>query len=179
MSEYIHTEFCSFCDDFWTDRILSCRKQSILEQNLVQGRRRNLLEELRHKIYPIQTGDVFTICGIPIPKDMHTLSASDETISAGLGFVCLVVIMCSKYLSIPLRYRLIFNSSRSAVKEDFEVYPLFKERVVEKEQFDRGIILLNRNIDHLLEMQGLSVTEDITRTHILAKMDLLLKHVES
>jgi hypothetical protein len=128
---------------------------------------------------PIRTGDVFTICGIPIPKNMHSLSASDEVISAGLGFVCLVVIMCSKYLSIPLCYRLIFNSSRSAVREDFEVYPLFKERVVEKEQFDRGIILLNRNIDHLLGMQGVTLTKDIDTMHILSKVDLLLRHIGS
>merc|ERR1712079_461707 len=102
-------------------------------------------------IYPIQIlpDGVYTIRGIHLPHDMHSLTtaASDEIISAGLGFVCHVVSLCSKYLSIPLRYRVIFNSSRSAVRDDdFDVFPLFKERVVEKEQFDRAVVLLHRNI---------------------------------
>jgi len=108
---------------------------------------------------------------------MDSLTASDEIISAGLGFVCLVVNITSKYLSIPLRHRLIFNSSRSAVREDSDVFPLFKERVVEKEQFDRGIILLHRNIDHLLQVQGVSISVRRERTHILAKLELLLDHI--
>lgn len=109
-----------------------------------------------------------------MPKDLHSLS--DELISAGLGFVCLAIIMCSKYLSIPLRYRLIFNSSRSAIREDSNVFPLFKERVVERDQFDRGILLLHRNIDHLLQKRGLkSKTSD--QDHILAKVGLLLNHI--
>jgi len=156
---------------------MDTENECVLEETLVRRKRRELLEDLE-KIYPIRTGDVFTICGLPIPKDMHCLSASDEIISAGLGFVCLVIIICSKYLSVPLRYRLIFNSSRSAVREDFEVYPLFKERVVEKEQFDRGIVLLNRNIDHLLEMRGVTLTKESASIHILSKVDLLLRYID-
>ncbi len=107
---------------------------------------------------------------------MHSLSASDEIISAGLGFACHVLSMCSKYLSIPLRYRLICNSSRSAVREDdFDVFPLFKERVVEKEQFDRAIILFLRNIDHLLRAKGVAVSTINQRKHILAKLSLLFE----
>lgn len=144
-----------------------------LEESL-KTRRAEILKELR-KIYHIQTNDVFTISGIQLPKDMHSLSASDEVISAGLGFVCLVVIMCSKYLSIPLRHRLIFNSSRSAVRDyDFDVFPLFKERVVENEQFDRAILLLQRNIDHLLQMRGVPLKSRRERTHILSQLELLL-----
>ena len=135
-------------------------------------------------IYPIQLlpDSVYTIRGIHLPHNMHSLTASDEIISAGLGFVCHVVSLCSKYLSIPLRYRVICNSSRSAVRDDdFDVFPLFKERVVEKEQFDRAVVLLHRNIELLLEMSGISTpTMPILKSkpnHILAKLYLLFNGI--
>mmetsp|Transcript_5628 Transcript_5628/g.8644 ORF Transcript_5628/g.8644 Transcript_5628/m.8644 type:complete len:97 (+) Transcript_5628:523-813(+) len=74
--------------------------------------------------------------------------------------------MCSKYLCVPLRYRLICNSSRSAVQDDVRgVFPLFKERV-EREQLDRGVLLLGRNIDCLLSTRGLEVD---SKAHLLAR----------
>lgn len=157
--------------------IISYRDKCARIEKLLVARRMMLLTELKN-IYPIQTGSVYTIHGIQLPNDMHSLTASDEIISAGLGFVCLAVIMCSKYLSLPLRYRLIFNSSRSAVRDcDFDVFPLFKERVVEKEQFDRAIVLLHRNIDYLLESQGVQLVLRNERTHILHKLELLFDNV--
>lgn len=155
--------------------ILLYRNDCIDKRIEIESTRRLLLKELRECIFPLQTGDLFAINGIPLPNDMHNLS--DELVSAGLGFVCLAVIMCSKYLSIPLRYRLIFNSSRSAIREDSDVFPLFKERVVEKEQFDRGVLLLHRNIDHLLEKRSIGTEALVERTHILAKVEILLNHL--
>jgi Vacuolar sorting 38 and autophagy-related subunit 14 len=86
--------------------------------------------------------DAFTIRGLPIPHPGVDLFAgttmttsyfavggsssseggvpaiiSEDDLSAALGYLCHVVFMLSKYLSIPLRYRLICNSSRSAVQE--------------------------------------------------------------
>jgi len=149
-----------------------------LEHFLLDSRRKKLLREL-FRIYPIQQlpDSVYTIRGINLPHDMHSLTASDELISAGLGFVCHVVSMCSKYLSIPLRYRLICNSSRSAVRDDdFDVFPLFKERVVEREQFDRALNLLHRNIDLLLQMSGIATSKPNKRPNgILAKVYLLFQ----
>jgi hypothetical protein len=142
-----------------------------------------MLQELFH-IYPIQVlpDSVYTIRGIHLPHDMHSLTASDEIISAGLGFVCHVVSLCSKYLSIPLRYRLICNSSRSAVRyDDYDVFPLFKERVVVNEQFDRAVVLLHRNIEFLLQMSGISASKTPTPkskpNHILAKLYLLFHSI--
>jgi hypothetical protein len=82
--------------------------------------------------------DAFTIRGLPIPhpgKDLFagttmttsyyaaTLtsavgSVGEDDLSAALGHLCHVVSMLSKYLTIPLRYRLICNSSRSAVQDE-------------------------------------------------------------
>ncbi len=148
---------------------------------MLDARRKKMLREL-FRIYPIQIlpDSVYTIRGIHLPHDMHSLTGSDEIISAGLGFVCHVVSLCSKYLSIPLRYRIICNASRSAVRDDdFDVFPLFKERVVEKEQFDRAVILLHRNIELLLRMSGASTSTPVLPqlkskpNHILAKLYLL------
>jgi len=148
-------------------------------QFMLDARRKKMLQEL-FRIYPIQIlpDSVYTIRGIHLPHDMHSLTGSDEIISAGLGFVCHVVSLCSKYLSIPLRYRVICNSSRSAVRDDdFDVFPLFKERVVEKEQFDRAVVLLHRNIELLLRMSGITTpTLPLLKSkpnHILAKLYLL------
>ena len=141
-----------------------------------------MLREL-FRIYPIQIlpDSVYTIRGIHLPNDMHSLTAtaSDEIISAGLGFVCHVVSLCSKYLAVPLRFRIICNSSRSAVRDDdFDVFPLFKERVVEKEQFDRAIILLHRNVDQLLQhMNCIPRKIEAKPNHILAKLYTLFHHI--
>ncbi len=159
----------------WFQLMITLRKKIQLVEEMLVARHAIIFKELRKNIFPMQTHDAFTIHGIHLPKDLHSLTAYDEIISAGLGFVCLLVMMCSKYLSIPLRHRLIFNSSRSAVRDcDLGIFPLFKERVVEKDQFDRAILLLNRNIDHLLQSQGLEARE---RSHMLEKLALLLDHL--
>jgi hypothetical protein len=108
---------------------------------------------------------------------MHSLVSSDEFISSGLGYVCHFVAMSSKYLSIPVRYRLLCNSSRSAIQNDgFDVYPLFKERVVEKEQFDLAHVFLQRNIDLLLGTRKHNLTNTTkVPVHMLAKLDTLVK----
>jgi hypothetical protein len=173
----VHGTFIKTHSVYLTDLFpyIVCRKKSKRLEEILVARRATLFKELRKNIFPIQTHDAFTIHGIHLPKDLHSLVAYDEIISAGLGFVCLLVMMCSKYLSIPLRHRLIFNSSRSAVRDcDLGIFPLFKERVVEKDQFDRAIVLLNRNIDHLLQSQGVQIRE---RSHMLEKLELLLDHL--
>jgi hypothetical protein len=144
-------------------------------EGILSNRKKKLIRDLK-LLYPIQSlpDGMYTIRGIPLPIDMHSLVASEEVISAGLGFVSHLVTMCSKYLEVPLRYRLICNSSRSAVRDDnFDVYPLFKERVIEKEQFDRGMVLLHRNIDHLLNVQNIPQQIRSNHPHILSKLLLI------
>lgn len=147
------------------------RKQSETEFHL-EARRAKLLRDL-HLIYPIQClpDNVYTIRGLHLPSDLHGPGVPDAVISAALGYVCHLVYMCSKYLCIPLRYRLFCNSSRSAVQDDgVAVYPLFRERVVEREQFDRAFTLLGRNVECLLRGRGIDFYH---RSHILAKLERL------
>ena len=126
-----------------------------------------MVKDLR-EIYPIQTlsDERYAIRDLELPTDMNF---EDDHISSALGFTCHLVFMCSKYLSIPLRYTLICNASRSAVKDDDVIYPLYKTNT-ERQQFDKAVLLLERNIECLLKMRGVQY---LPRTHLLAKLDRL------
>lgn len=51
------------------------------------------------------------------------------------------------------------------------VYPLFRERVVERQQLDHGLFLLERDVDCLLRTRNVDYRRD---WNLLAKMDRLL-----
>ena len=141
----------------------------------LEVRRAKVLRDLR-QIYPIQClpDNVYTIGGMHLPSDLNNPNVPDAIVSTALGYVCHLVYMSSKYLCAPLRYRLFCNSSRSAVQDDgVAVYPLFRERVVEREQFDRACTLLNRNVEHLL--RGRCITIPDSRSHILDKLNSLFE----
>jgi hypothetical protein len=78
--------------------------------------------------------------------------------------------MSSKYLNIPLRYRLICNVSRSVIQDDHNgIFPLFKDPMVDREQIDNGIMLLEQNINVLFIQSGIPVMAN--DTPILEKLD--------
>uniref|UniRef100_A0A7S0C8H1 Uncharacterized protein n=1 Tax=Proboscia inermis TaxID=420281 RepID=A0A7S0C8H1_9STRA len=228
---------------------------------LLEARQVKMLRDLRD-LYPIQTisnnasnagGNVtivtlpkYAIRGLELPADMNFV---DEHVSSALGYVCHMVYMASKYLHIPLRYRLICNASRSFVVEDTPniypskqsngnnnnvadmsdgskssivsgatpsmtdaqtlagvagiapsllrtafrqqhnndhgfpdnincgssnggaYYPLFREKM-ERESFDRAVLLLERNIECLLKKRRIAF---VPRSHLLAKLDRLFE----
>jgi len=139
----------------------------------LEALRAKFLRELR-QIYPIQClpDNVYTIRDLHLPADLHGPDATDAVVSAALGYTCHLAYMCSKYLSIPLRYRLFCNSSRSAIQDDgVAVYPLWREGV-ERELFDRAFALLGRDVECLIRARGLT---DSPRSHILAKLDRLFE----
>ena len=145
---------------------------------LLEVRRAKVLRDLR-QIYPIQRlpDSVYTIGGLHLPSDLNNPNVPDAVVSTALGYVCHLVYMCSKYLRAPLRYRLFCNSSRSAVQDDgVAVYPLFRERVVEQEQFDRACTLLSRNVECLLCVRCIIVPNN--RSHILEKVNLLFEEAD-
>jgi hypothetical protein len=58
-----------------------------------------------------------------------------------------LVVMLSKHLGIPLRYRLVLKGSCSSVCDDIQSYsqfPLFSKSV-ENRRFECACILLNKN----------------------------------
>lgn len=122
----------------------------------------------------------YTIAGIPLPDDIHHPATSDDQVSTALGFTCHLMALISKYLAIPMRYRIVCNSSRSliiderkdGIKSNAVAYPLFRERgAVDKEQLDYGLILIMRNADMLLRRSQIEFRSD---WNVLAKLDRLL-----
>ena len=128
----------------------------------------------------------YTVAGIPLPDDIHSVSVSDDQISTSIGFLCYLVSLTSKYLAISPRYKTVCRFSRSAIIDDqagslsihnkpSTVYPLFRERgAVDKEQLDHGFALLVRNIECLLQMRNV---EFHYGWNALAKMEKLFMHV--
>jgi hypothetical protein len=134
----------------------------------LEAQRIKLLKELQ-TIYPIQShAESFFIRGQEIPSALHAGNVSEEEISAALGFLCHTLVMMSKYLGISLGYRIVCNSSRSAVQQDaVTILPLFQARVVEKDDLDRAMTLLHRNVACLLKTRDISYSET---SHILSKV---------
>jgi hypothetical protein len=126
-----------------------------------------------------------------LPDDIHHPAISDDQISTALGFTCHLMALLSKYLCIPLRYRLVCKFSRSAIideggsgggnlnnllsKSTAAVYPLFRERgVVDREQLDHGLMLLSRNADTLLSVRQVDFREE---WNVLAKLYRLMNSI--
>jgi len=87
----------------------------------------------------------------------HNLQTHDEEeISTALGYCGHLVLMLSKYLLVPLRYRIIYKGSRSDICDDvvqsFSQFPLFFKNADER-RFQCGCILLNKNIEHMLNVR--------------------------
>jgi len=114
-----------------------------------------------HHIHSVSTGaavggnKLYTIRGLRLPVT-NLVSYEDEEISTALGYAGHLVIMLSKYLQVPLRYRIIYRGSRSDVCDDVvqsaTQFPLFFRNADEK-RFQCGCILLNKNIEHLLNIR--------------------------
>jgi len=133
------------------------------------------LQEL-HDIYPIHSfsENRYSIRGLELPLDIYDSVVSEEEISAALGFLCHLLVMVAKYLSIPFRYRIVCNSSRSAIQDDGRgVLPLFQARMVDREKLERGILLLERNVDCLLLHRNVN---SLPSDHILYKVKRLFDH---
>eukprot|EP00970_Alexandrium_tamarense_P005199 scaffold845_cov199-Alexandrium_tamarense.AAC.12 len=138
---------------------------------------------------PQQLNHQYTIAGLALPDDVHNSSSTDDQVSMALGLTCHLVSLTSKYLSIPLRYRMVCKFSRSAIidelgrggmnginnKSSAVIYPLFRERgVVDPLQLEYGLVLLTRDVDCLLRTRRVEYHRD---WNVLAKMDRLMKQI--
>eukprot|EP00752_Nemacystus_decipiens_P007780 g6948.t1 len=139
-------------------RLLESEKRETLKSHvLLEARRARLTAELQ-AIYPIKYQDAlkeYTIRGLELPADLYSMD--DERVSSALGYTAHLVCMLAKYLKVPLRYQVIYNASRSAVRDNVTgagvAYPLFRKGV-EKERFDRGVYLLGRDVEQMLTARG-------------------------
>jgi len=149
----------------------------------VDTRRRKILMQLT-QIYPIverttpkKNISVYTVRGIPLPTKLLA-NQNEEYTSTALGYVCHLVCMLSKYLQVPLRYRVIYKASRSAIGDDTQdaTFPLFAKNVDEN-AFVLAILLLNKNIEHMLDVRVVNWHEKAQHSqNTLENLDILLHH---
>jgi len=152
------------------EEIQLCRKSEFF----LEAQRLKLLRDLQ-KIYPITIAfgaeEKYCIRGLRIPADIYGGGVPEDELSAALGFLCHLVSLTTKYLGVPLRYRIFCNSSRSAIHDDGgSVFPLFQARAVEREQLDHGVLLLHRDVDCILRARDIAHQ---SHEHILVKLKLL------
>ncbi|KAJ9604203.1 hypothetical protein H2200_011037 [Cladophialophora chaetospira] len=104
----------------------------------------------------------FTIRGIHLPNSVYNDTNRDE-IAAALGFTSQLVQQLALYLSISLPYPLEPSASTSSISDPISAglsqrrYPLHPTTVPYK--FEYGVFLLNKDIEFLMNRQGLRVLD--------------------
>ncbi|GMH98959.1 hypothetical protein TrST_g10972 [Triparma strigata] len=143
-------------------QLLSHRQNQLKSTTfLLQTRQITLLNSLR-SFFPIEkvSAQTWTINGLNLTKPY------DESEEAGSawGLVVHLLTMLSKYLDIPLRYKLLSNSSRSAIQDGSRIYPLFGRG------FNDGVRCLTVCVEGLLRARDIVSKEE----HVLGKIGELL-----
>ncbi|KAF9187418.1 hypothetical protein BGZ51_006250 [Haplosporangium sp. Z 767] len=114
-------------------------------------------------IFPITESEkdpnLLKICNVPLPNSVY-LGMDEEAIAVALGFACHLVTMLAHYLAVPLRYPLTPMGARAFVVDPISIlvgpreFPLYGKGQ-DKFRFEYGVFLFNKNIDQLLNSQGL------------------------
>ncbi|KAI2620420.1 UV radiation resistance protein and autophagy-related subunit 14-domain-containing protein [Hypoxylon sp. NC1633] len=140
----------------------------------IHGQRRRICEDLA-RIFPIipnPTGAPlsFHICGVALPNtdyDPTSSSATEDSLSAGLGLVAQLTHALQFYLSVPLPYAVSPFGSRSSIRDDISLlpdsqreFPLFlRGGATAQYRFDYAWFLLNKDIEALCVAAGLKVVD--------------------
>ncbi|KAL2838802.1 UV radiation resistance protein and autophagy-related subunit 14-domain-containing protein [Aspergillus pseudoustus] len=139
----------------------------LLDQNTeeTKGQIRRISEDL-NEIYPIEPiADkplAFTIAGLALPNSKFN-DVDRDAIAAALGYTAHLVYLLSFYLSIPVPYPITPYSSSSLIQDPVSsslpqrTYPLHPVNV--QYRFEYGVFLLNKDIEFLLNKQGLRVLD--------------------
>jgi hypothetical protein len=151
--------------------IKATKEQLSLVTEETLGQRRRICEDLQ-KIYPIiplpNKTLHFSIRDLPLPNSVFD-DASDETTSAALGHVSLILDRLQYYLSVPLPYPVTVRGSTSTISDPISevaggqgkggrLYPLFGGRGA-RFRFEFGVFLFNKDIELLSERLGLRVLD--------------------
>ncbi|XP_076272964.1 UV-resistance associated gene [Rhynchophorus ferrugineus] len=124
----------------------------------IQARQKQLLKELLF-LYPIEkipNENKYTMLGIYLPNSEILTDCSDPGISVVLGYLCHILIMCSMFLQVPLRYPVKHYGSRSVIYDHIwslipdkdREFPLYTKGK-DKASFGYAVFLLNQNISQL------------------------------
>lgn len=142
------------------------REENVRLKFLFEVRQLKLISEIQ-AIYPIEKseGNDYSIRGLDFPAD-HT-TVDDDHISSVLGYICHLLILLSKYLELSLRYPVAYASSKSLIRDPIlaglnnatgtgpaATLPLYRKGV-DRDKFEKAIILLQRNVEHVVRSVGL------------------------
>lgn len=126
-----------------------------------KGQIRRISEDLL-AVYPIEPildePLAFTIAGAALPNS-HFAGANRDVVAAALGHTAHLVYLLSFYLSIPIPYPIKPYLSNSLIHDPVSLslpqrtYPLYPVNV--HYRFEYGVFLLNKNVEILLNKQGL------------------------
>mmetsp|Transcript_9147 Transcript_9147/g.13789 ORF Transcript_9147/g.13789 Transcript_9147/m.13789 type:complete len:478 (-) Transcript_9147:153-1586(-) len=156
------------------------REELIRTKFILEARQLKLFCELANTVYPIEPvpsstpaisendseksgtngtlpGEEYTIRGIELPMVIDTSLKDDEQVSTALGYIVHLLLLASKYLQVPLRYEVIYQSSRSMIRDTVTgrglAYPLFK-RGVERDKFDRALMWLQKDVEQIMALRS-------------------------
>lgn len=108
---------------------------------------------------------------------IYLIAIPEEMMASALGFTVHYVLMLAKYLEIPLKYELTFDTSQSyasdIAKDEDLIFPL-NLKTGDRRTFDYGLFMLRRNIEQILYSQNLQL---IKNEPLLSCLDRLEKRL--
>ncbi|KAK3847189.1 MAG: UV radiation resistance protein and autophagy-related subunit 14-domain-containing protein [Linnemannia gamsii] len=142
---------------------LTKNKESLFHVLKEYSAKRTELIATLFTIFPITESEddpnLLMICKVPLPNSVYT-GMDEDIISIALGFACQLVVMLAHYLNVPLRYPLTPMGSRAFVVDPVSLlvgpkeFPLFGKGQ-DRNRFEYGVFLLNKDIEQLMNSQGL------------------------
>ncbi|KAG0016028.1 hypothetical protein BGZ82_001218 [Podila clonocystis] len=142
---------------------LANNKESLFNTLKEYSTKRTELIATLFTIFPItetENDANMKICNIPLPNSVY-IGYDEDMVAISLGFVCHFVTMLAHYLNVPLRYPLTPMGSRAFVLDPVSLlvgpkdFPLFGKGQ-DRHRFEYGVYLLNKDIEQLMNSQGLN-----------------------
>ncbi|KAI8772229.1 UV radiation resistance-associated protein-like [Biomphalaria glabrata] len=147
---------------------IQSREMLVKENAQVLFRRKQIISEMVHYIYPITEDEKhnFYINGVKLPNAEDYQGQDEVRVSVALGFTCHLTTMVSHFMDMPLRYPMVHKGSRSIIidhvhsklTEKDREFPLYGKGK-EKFQYNYAVFLLNKNISQLRFYCGLGTTD--------------------
>ncbi|KAG0057071.1 hypothetical protein BGZ83_001920 [Gryganskiella cystojenkinii] len=142
---------------------LTKNKESLFSNLKEYSTKRTELIATLFTIFPITESegdsDLLMICKVPLPNSVY-IGYDEDVVSIALGLTCHLVTMLAHYLCVPLRYPLTPMGSRAFILDPVSLlvgpkeFPLFGKGQ-DRLRFEYGVFLLNKNIEQLMNSQGL------------------------
>ncbi|KAF9154827.1 hypothetical protein BG015_011849 [Linnemannia schmuckeri] len=142
---------------------LTKNKESLFHVLKEYSSKRTELIATLFTIFPITQSEndpnLLMICKVPLPNSVYN-GMDEDLVSIALGFTCQLVVMLAHYLNVPLRYPLTPMGSRAFVIDPVSLlvgpkeFPLYGKGQ-DRNRFEYGVFLLNKDIEQLMNSQGL------------------------